>query len=90
MIRQVLFTSPGERVNRPSFGCDLRRLVFSARRTELALAVETMVQGALQRWLGDVIRVQGLEVRLEENAVAVDLRYIENRTQQSWFIRFLS
>ena len=29
MIEQVLFTNPGERVNRPDFGCGLRRMVFT-------------------------------------------------------------
>ncbi|WP_416374923.1 GPW/gp25 family protein, partial [Methanothrix soehngenii] len=29
MIEQVLFTSPGERVNRPNFGSGLMQLVFA-------------------------------------------------------------
>ena len=29
MIFNVLFTSPGERVNRPDFGCGLKTLVFA-------------------------------------------------------------
>jgi uncharacterized protein len=90
LIRQVLFTSPGERVNRPLFGCDLRRLVFDARRNEAALAVETMVQGSLQRWLGDIIHVQSLEIKLEDQTITADLHYVENLTQQTWFVRFLS
>ena len=28
MIYQALFTNPGERVNRPDFGCGLLQLVF--------------------------------------------------------------
>lgn len=89
MIRQLLFTSPGERVNRPTYGCDLRRLVFNPRRGELVLAIEAMVQSTLQRWLGDIIKVQSLEVKIENDQVVVDLRYTETRTQQSWFTRFL-
>ncbi|HXM45792.1 MAG TPA: GPW/gp25 family protein [Bryobacteraceae bacterium] len=90
LIAQVLFTSPGERVNRPGFGCDLRRLVFAARRDELATAVEAMVHGALQQWLGDVIQVQNLEVKMNEGGVSVDVRYVENRTQENRFARFVS
>jgi phage baseplate assembly protein W len=29
LIEQVLFTIPGERVNRPEFGCGLMQLVFA-------------------------------------------------------------
>ena len=29
MIRQVLLTAPGERINRPDFGCGVKRLVFA-------------------------------------------------------------
>ncbi len=90
MIRQVMFTSPGERVNRPDFGCNLRALVFESRRTELGIAAETVVQGALQRWLGDVIQVQSVEITIQDNAVSVDLHYTESRTRQSWFVRFLN
>ena len=28
LIRQVLFTNPGERINRPDFGCGIRQMVF--------------------------------------------------------------
>ena len=90
LIRQVLLTSPGERVNQPLFGCDLRRMVFDARRNELAIATETLVHGALQRWLGDIIHVQSLSLSLGDDSVSVDLRYIENRTQKSWFVRFIT
>jgi uncharacterized protein len=90
LIRQLLLTSPGERVNQPLFGCELRRMVFDVRRNELATATETLVHGALERWLGDVIHVQSLAISLAEDSVTVDLRYIENRTQKSWFVRFIS
>jgi phage baseplate assembly protein W len=90
LVRQVLFTTPGERVNQPLFGCDLRQLVFDNRRNELAIAIETMVQASLQRWLGDIIQVQTVSIQLEDNAVSVDLRYLENRTQKTYLVRYLS
>jgi uncharacterized protein len=34
LIEQVLFTSPGERVNRPTFGSGLLQLVFAPIRVE--------------------------------------------------------
>jgi len=54
LIAQVLFTSAGERVNRPDFGCGLQRLVFAPNSDELAAATQFLVQGSLQQWLGDL------------------------------------
>jgi len=45
LIEQVLFTSPGERVNRPNFGCGLRQLIFAPASDELATATQFLVQG---------------------------------------------
>jgi uncharacterized protein len=52
LIEQVLFTGPGERVNRPSFGSGLLQLVFMPTSDELATATQFLIQGALQQWLG--------------------------------------
>ena len=57
MIEQMLFTNPGERVNRPDFGSGLMQLVFAPNSPELAAALEFTLQAALDRWLGDVIEV---------------------------------
>ncbi|WP_189134105.1 GPW/gp25 family protein [Wenjunlia tyrosinilytica] len=80
MIEQLLFTSPGERVMRPDFGCGLLDLVFAPNSPELASALQLSVQAALQRWLGDVIDIQSLEVVSEENVVRVHLVYVVQRT----------
>lgn len=80
LVEQVLFTSPGERVMRPDFGCGLLDLVFTPNSPELASALELSVQAALQRWLGDLIDVEGLDVVSEENAVRVFLRYVVRAT----------
>ena len=55
LIEQVLFTAPGERVNRPTFGSGLLALVFEPNGEALAAATEHAVQGALQLWLGELI-----------------------------------
>ena len=36
MIHQVLFTAPGEHVNRPDFGCGLKQMVFQPNSDALA------------------------------------------------------
>lgn len=76
LIEQLLFTSPGERVMRPDFGCGLLDLAFAPNSPELAATVEMSVQGALQRWLGDLIEVEGVDVESEEETVRVRLRYV--------------
>ena len=58
----MLFTAPGERVNRPTFGSGLMRLVFDPNREELATATQLLVQSSLQQWLGDVVQVEDAQV----------------------------
>ena len=80
MIEQLLFTSLGERVMRPDFGCGLLDLVFAPNSPELASALQLSVHAALQRWLGDVIDVGALDVASEDNVVRVHLSYTVRRT----------
>lgn len=88
MIEQVLFTSPGERVNRPDFGTGLRQLVFGPNSPELAAATEFTVQGALQRWLGELIKVEAVNVESVESTLRVQVRYVVQRTQERQEARF--
>ncbi|WP_069814588.1 GPW/gp25 family protein [Streptomyces sp. TP-A0874] len=81
LIEQLLFTSPGERVMRPDFGCGLLDLVFTPNSPELASALELSVQASLQRWLGELIEVEALDVVSEENVVRVHLRYVVRATE---------
>lgn len=76
MIELLIFTSPGERVNRPDFGSGLLQLVFAPNSPELAATVQFTLQAALQRWLGDVIEVRDLEVHSEDSTITVDLTYL--------------
>jgi hypothetical protein len=75
MIEQLLFTAPGERVNRPDFGCGLADLVFEPNSPELAAALEVSTTGALARWLGDVITVESLTVTAQETTLRIELTY---------------
>ncbi|NUP16892.1 MAG: GPW/gp25 family protein [Streptomyces sp.] len=75
LIEQLLFTSPGERVMRPDFGCGLLDLVFAPTSPELVSTLELSVQASLQRWLGDLIDVEALDVVSEDNVVRVYLSY---------------
>ena len=75
LIHQVLFTNPGERVNRPDFGCGLKQLVFMPNSDALATTTQFLVQGALQRWLEAYIQVEQVEVRAEEEKLFVTVVY---------------
>src|SRR6476620_10699883 len=80
MIEQLLFTNPGERVNRPEFGSGLLQLVFAPNSAELAATLQFTIQAALQQWLGDVIDVRSLVVTSEDAELRVDLSYAVRRT----------
>ncbi|MGE6761502.1 hypothetical protein D7X55_17140 [Corallococcus sp. AB049A] len=82
LIEQVLFTAPGERVNRPTFGTGLSQLVFAPNSGELATATQFLVQGALQQFLGDLIQVEAVDVLSVEGTLQVTVRYVVRRTQQ--------
>jgi len=75
MIVQVLFTDPGERVNRPDFGCGLKQLVFMPNSDALATATQFLIQGSLQRWLEAVIQVESVEVEAVDSELRVSLVY---------------
>ena len=80
MIEQLLFTNPGERVNRPDFGSGLLELVFAPNSPELAAALQFSTQAALQRWLGDLIDIEGLTVQSDDGTLRVELRYVSKQT----------
>jgi phage baseplate assembly protein W len=76
MIEQLLFTNPGERVNRPDFGSGLLQMVFAPNSPELAAALQFTIQASLQRWLGDVIELQALEVTNEDSTLRILIQYV--------------
>lgn len=80
LIEQFLFTNTGERVNRPDFGSGLLQLVFAPNSPELAATLRFTVQAGLQRWLGDLVEVQGLEVESLDSTLRLHLQYRVMRT----------
>jgi phage baseplate assembly protein W len=80
MIEQLLLTNPGERVNRPDFGSGLLQLIFAPNSPEIASALQFTMEAALQRWLGDLIDVEALEVQSEEATLRVALSYVVRLT----------
>ena len=75
LVEQVLFTSQGERVNRPTFGSNVMQLVFAPASDELTTVTQFLVQGALQQWLGDLIKVDSVDVATLDSAIEVTVVY---------------
>src|SRR6266496_6736844 len=82
MIEQLLFTNPGERVNRPNFGSGLAQLLFGPNSPELATALQFTMQATLQQWLGDLIQVQSLEVTSIDSTLNISIQYIVRSSNQ--------
>jgi phage baseplate assembly protein W len=80
LIEQVLFTSPGERVNRPELGCGLKQLVFMPNSDALASATQQLVHGSLHRWLEDVIAVERVDVQAVDASLIVTVVYVRRDT----------
>lgn len=80
LIYQVLFTNPGERVNRPDFGSGALQLVFAPNSPELAATVQFTLQAALQMWLGDVIDVREVGVEADDSRLVIDVGYVVKAT----------
>jgi phage baseplate assembly protein W len=80
MIEELLFTTSGERVNRPDFGSGLMQLVFAPNSPELAAALQFTLQAALDRWLGDIIEVRALAVTSDDARLTVDLTYVVRKS----------
>lgn len=80
MIEQLLFTNPGERVNRPEFGSGLLQLMFAPNSPELATTLQFTMKAALQTWLSDVIEVQDLDVASNDSRLQITVSYRIRRT----------
>src|SRR5206468_1302717 len=82
MIKQVLLTNPGERVNRPDFGCGLRRMVFHPNSAPAATLLKVTILQALDKWLSTVIKVDDVTVTASSETLSVSLRYVLTTRQE--------
>jgi uncharacterized protein len=82
MIEQILLTSPGERVNRPTFGSGTAQLVFAPNSDILAATQTQVIQAGLQQWLSDVISVGNVDVEANDATLLVLVQYTILRTGQ--------
>ena len=89
LIEQLLFTSPGERVNRPTLGTGTATLVFAPNSDTLAAAQQQVIQSSLQQWMPDLIRVAGVDVANVDSTLQITVRYTIVQTQQQQTQQFV-
>ncbi len=87
LIEQVLFTSLGERINRPTFGAGLNQLLFAPNNSELTIATKFIVQGSLQQWLGNLINVEA--VTNKDSTLNILVQYVIKHNQQRLTAEFV-
>jgi len=80
LIEQLLFTNPGERVNRPDFGGGVSQLVFAAASPEAAATAGFMIRGALQTYLGQRILIEDVAARADGPVLIITIVYRLLRT----------
>lgn len=80
LIEQVLFTNPGERVNRPGFGSGILQAVFAPNSDALAATIEASVKAALDQWVAGLADVETIRASAEEETLIIDIAYRLRRT----------
>ncbi|HEY3025643.1 MAG TPA: GPW/gp25 family protein [Pyrinomonadaceae bacterium] len=75
MMFQVLFTAPGERINRPDFGCGIKRLVFAPNSEVSASIAQVTIFEALTKWLGTAIIVNDVKALAIDERLEIQIAY---------------
>lgn len=76
LVMQVLMTAPGERINRPDFGCGVKRLVFAPGGDVAATLAQTTVYQALTKWLPNAISVSEVTARADGATLQIRVGYV--------------
>ncbi len=75
LVRQVLLTAKGQRVNRPDFGAGLRDMLFAPINDTSITLLRAAVLEALDSWLGSVLTVEQIEVEQQHTTLHIKLVY---------------
>jgi phage baseplate assembly protein W len=86
LIRQVLFTAQGERINRPDFGAGVKRLIFAPNSPATASLAQTLIFQALTTWLGALIRTDDVTAEADEERLNITIAYTILAKQQRRFL----
>jgi Bacteriophage baseplate protein W len=83
LIEQILFTSLGERVNRPNFGSGLNQIIFEPNSDILAISIDTLIQSSLNLWLDELIIVDSVNVEKKDSTLEVTVKYTIRKNQRT-------
>jgi phage baseplate assembly protein W len=86
LIRQVLFTGQGERINRPDFGAGVRRLIFAPNSPATASLAQTLIYQALTTWLGTLIRTEDVRAEADNERLNIFITYTILARQEQRFL----
>jgi Bacteriophage baseplate protein W len=81
-ILAVLFTSPGERINRPRFGVGLNRAVFEGLSSLTLAAMEFAVTEGLRRDIGDECIIDAVDIDAVDGELMLTLTYRRRTDRQ--------
>ena len=71
----LILSNPGERLFLPTFGGGARRLVFEGVGDAGEAMAKAMLSQAMERWLGQRLTVETLEIQATDGVLDVDIRY---------------
>ena len=87
LIYQVLFTRPGERINRPELGGGVRALIFAPLSDATANLAQSTIYEALTAWLDAFILVEEVRVNVREpSTLEVTIVYLIRATNEQRFL----
>lgn len=87
LIRQLLMTRPGERINRPRMGGGARALVFAPLSDANAAIAQSAILGTLNDWLEALIRVEDVRVAARPPAtLEITVVYLIRATGEQRFL----
>ena len=74
MLEQILFTIPGERVNRPTFGVGVQRYVFEPNSPLLAARLKVELDENVYQHLGRRVRILEVDVYRDDEDEKLHVR----------------
>lgn len=86
LIRQVLLTGQGERINRPTFGAGVKRLIFAPNSPATASLAQTLVYQSLTTWLSTLIRTDQVQVSADNERLNILIVYTILARQEQRFL----
>ncbi len=85
---QLILTNPAERLFLPEFGGGVRRLVFENIDETTGAMAKAILTRAISRWIGNRVTLEDLTVIIENETIAVDLKYRIAGTEDTRVLKF--